>query len=192
MISKKIICIHLCVLALIVCCVFFNAIHSSFKMDDHDTFKDPKIINTNYFKYNWYPEPNRYLNLSIASEESSYRPVTNSILSIQYHYFKRNVELYHYVSISLFFVGGALVYFFVYMFSKDTLLALLSAVLFTVHPINGLAVNYVVASAYVYQLIMNLAVLVLFLRSIDSQKGGVAWGISLVFFVLSLGVHETP
>ncbi len=191
MISKQLVATHLILLALLVGCTFFNAVHSSFKMDDHDFFKDPKITNPKYFNYNWLPEPNRYLKLSVASEESSYRPVTNSALSILYHQFGTHVESYHRANIFLFFLGCSLLYVFVLLLSGSGILAFLTASLFIVHPINGLAVNYVVASAYAYQLIFNMLCLISFVLAFKLKNQWLPLFLSGVFFLISLGVHET-
>ncbi len=191
MISRRSICVHLAALALIVATTFFNSLHSSFKMDDHDFFNDPKIKNPKLLVYNWIPEPDRYLGLSKASEESGYRPVTNTALAVKYHGFGRNVQAYHVVMIVLFFIGCAMIYVFVLTLCADALLAFLTSVLFAVHPINGLAVNYVVASAYTYQLILAMACMICFVRSYQIKNYFWVYFLSISFFLLSLGVHET-
>lgn len=191
MISRRSIFVHIAALALIVACTFFNSLHSSFKMDDHDFFNDPKIKNPKLIVYNWIPEPDRYLGLSKASEESGFRPVTNTALAIKYYGFGRNVQAYHLVMITLFFVGCAMIYLFVVTLCADTLLAFLTSVLFAVHPINGLAVNYVVAAAYTYQLILAMACMICFVRSYQIKNHLWAYFLCIIFFLISLGVHET-
>jgi tetratricopeptide (TPR) repeat protein len=191
MISKRLIFFHLLVLAVLLGCSFFNAIHGSFKMDDHDFFKDPKIINSKYFKYNWIPEANRYLKLSVSSEESSYRPITNATLSLLYHRFGYHVEYYHLFSLFLFALGSCLLYVFVILLCGNATMAFLSAALFIVHPVNGLAVNYVVAYAYAYQLVFTMTSMICFILAFKLKNAWAMVFLSLFFFVLSLGVHET-
>ncbi|MBL8012630.1 MAG: tetratricopeptide repeat protein, partial [Candidatus Omnitrophica bacterium] len=191
MITKKLIGFHLLVLCLLIVCAFFNAQHGSFKMDDHDTFKDPKIINPSYLKYNWIPEPNRYLKVSVASEESSYRPVTNSILAIMYQSFKNQTVYYHVISLLLLIMASSFFYGLMVLLSKEGTLAFLSAALFALHPINGLAVNYVVAYAYVLQFAVAMICMFSFARSLDSNRPQVTIGVSIVFYLMAMGVHET-
>ena len=104
--SRKSTFAHLAVLALVVGLTFCNAVHSSFKMDDHDFFNDPKISNPRYLVYNLIPEPNRYLGIAKAAEESGYRPVTNTCLAVLYQKFGRHIQPYHVVNIILFYVGS--------------------------------------------------------------------------------------
>lgn len=191
MIFRRSACFQLTALALIISATFFNSLHSSFKMDDHDFFKDPKIINPKLLGYNWIPEPDRALGLSRACEESGFRPVTNTFLALAYQAFGRHVQAYHALMIALFFMGCAMIYWFVLLLSADALLAFLTAVLFAVHPVNGLAVNYVVAAAYAYQLIFAMLCMICFLRSYESKIGEAVLILSFVFFLMSLGVHET-
>jgi|CXWL01.1.fsa_nt_gi tetratricopeptide (TPR) repeat protein len=191
MISGRLVFLHLVLLAFIIGVTFFNAFHSSFKMDDHDFFKDPKIRNPEYLIYNWIPESDRYLHLSKASQESSYRPVTNTVLAFLYHKFSDHIQAYHVVNIILFFIGCSFLYWFVLSLCGDAVLAFLTAVLFAVHPINGLAVNYIVASAYAYQLIFAMLSMIFFVRSYQKEKYIFAGVLSLLFFLISLGVHET-
>lgn len=191
MISKRLVFFHLVLLAFITGVTFFNAVHSSFKMDDHDFFNDPKIRNPSYLSYNWIPEPNRYLHVSKAAEESGYRPVTNTVLALLYHRFGEHTQAYHWISMVLFYAGCALLYCFVLLVSSHAALAFLTAALFIVHPVNGLAVNYVVASAYSYQLIFMMLTMILFVRSYEAKNKILVLGLGLLCFLFSLGVHET-
>lgn len=191
MILKNTVWAHAALLALVLAVTFSNALHSSLKMDDHDFFNDPRISNPEYLAYNLIPESNKSLAITKAVEESGYRPVTNTALALVHQVFGAHIELYHIVNILVFYGGCLLLYYLIRLLFSDSRLALITSLLFAVHPVNGLAVNYIVASAYAYQLVFAMMSMIFFVRYCRGTQDGFSLVLGLVFLLFALGVHET-
>jgi tetratricopeptide (TPR) repeat protein len=73
---------------------------------------------------------------------------------------------------------------------KEDVIALVTALLFCVHPVNGLLVNYITASVFSVQVILMMMSLYCFFRYL-SGRSWYAYTISLLLWCGSLMCHET-
>jgi len=83
------------------------------------------------------------------------------------------------------------IYSLVQRLFKDRECALLVTLLYVVHPINGLFVNYITASVFALQMIAMAGSLILFLRAVELPRYAFTVLASIVLYVIGLLCHET-
>ncbi len=123
-------------LALIPVCVFLNALYSGFVYDDIGIIEDnyfirslhniPKIFSKDYFQ---------------LSHELTYRPVVTLSYFIDYAIWHLNSFGYHLANVILHTINTVLLYFLLVWLIRIRSAALLSAVIFSIHPCVTEAVN---------------------------------------------------
>ena len=122
-----------------------------------------------------------------------YRPVGHVFLWICYQLFGANVVGYHSANLFLFVVMVGLVWVMVNVLTGDKPLALLTSLLYAVHPINNMIVNYVTASVLgTFVICLEISFILFVVSCKDSERrsgAGLYYG-SLLFFVLGLLSHE--
>lgn len=161
---------------------YSNALNNPFLMDDHAFFSDPKIANPKFFFYNFIPDQTKYLKIDNAAEGATYyRPLAHAVPMLEWLVFKGNRVLYHVLSL-IFFIGLCLMIRRIVIWAGGSAeLGLLTALVFCVHPINGLMVNYKTAIVFPIQLMLMLGALF----SLNNIF------LSCLFFILALMCHET-
>jgi len=171
--------IHIALIILVVSVGYSNSIQNDFLMDDHiDLFSSigaaHKTLGTIFIK----------------PQGDIYRPFAHFFCWVAYNLFGTNPVGYHLVNLCLFALIGALFYFIVHALTKNRDLAFLTSILFCLHPINGMLVNYISAVAIcIYILMTQLSFL--FLVS-SMQKGGnrPRYYLSIIFYLFCLMSHE--
>jgi len=112
-----------------------------------------------------------------------YRPILFTGFAVEYRVFGDSGFIYHLNSILIHFLGGLLLYLIIKKIFKNNLLALLTSMLFTIHPIQTEAVSY--ASGRGDPLSFALVMLVIFLSLSNHKKYLVISLISMIFAFLS-------
>jgi protein O-mannosyl-transferase len=124
---------------------FANCLHNEFIGDDHILFSQ------NAFYHSWHNVSNllstEYLTDTVdlikygqdiqTSGSVAYRPVLSLSYFLDYHFWKDHPPGYHATNIIFHLINGILVYFLIWRIMGDSGLALLSAVLFAVHPLKS-------------------------------------------------------
>jgi tetratricopeptide (TPR) repeat protein len=180
------------VLLILALTTYHNAVHTSFMMDDDDIFGNPLIKKADHLKYFFLPDKNRYLGLNGGTGETFYRPLSLVLLMVLHLMFGDQPSLFSIFNIFFFASACFILYAFVLQLSRDYRLAFLTAVLFTVHPIHSLMVNYLTASVFTAMLICMVVSIMFFLKAQGERsfKAGF-YALSLVFFVAAFLFHET-
>lgn len=129
--------------------VYANSLKNSFVRDDHIV-----IVNNDFVK-SWKNFPliftGDYLTpiseikhlgtRDIGSGETTYRPVVTISYFIDYSLWKLNPFGYHLTNLLLHIFNAILLYVFINLIAKNKKVALLTSLLFTLHPANSEAVN---------------------------------------------------
>ena len=151
-------------------------------MDDFALLSNPSFANRNILSI-WNPFH--------GSEGLYYRPFQDSILIILYFLFKNNPFQYHVLSFIVFIFSSWLIYMLVKRLSNVYSLALLSAIFYIIHPINGILVNYITASIFSFQLSFLLGSILLLWEFYERKNGERFYILSLLCFLGTLLCHET-
>ena len=182
----------------IVFCVFFligwvaysNSLRSGFMLDDH-AFFDEKMQNIKFLPYQFLPDKDKALNIKGGKTDSYYRPIAHVIPMLSYLVFKDNTFGHHWVNLILFLFAVYCIYFLIYSLSQDFILSFIAALLYLIHPINGVFVNYITANVYAAQVILMSLSLICLLQSFKARRENLFYVLSLSFFTISLLCHET-
>ncbi|MBF0478144.1 MAG: tetratricopeptide repeat protein [Candidatus Omnitrophica bacterium] len=171
---------------------YFNSLHNAFMMDDG-----------NHFVANYHTHNIKNLFFAFASGKgladssgsAHFRPL-RSVLQVGYFaLFHYNPTGYHVLNCFLFAILCIFIFIFLSTLTRQFWVAGVTAILFCVHPINGMLVNYITANVLIVQLIFMAASLWLMHKSIIySGKGLVKWGmmgLAGIFYLLSCLCHET-
>jgi len=169
-------------LSLIPLCVFLNSLPSGFVYDDIGVIEDnyfirslqniPKILSKDYFH---------------LANELSYRPVVTLTYFLDYAIWRLNPSGYHLTNVILHTINCFLLYAVVLRLVRMRPVALLSAVLFSMHPCVTEAVN---AISYREDILAALFIFLSCLCLILSRKK-VYYALSLLSYLLSLFSKET-
>ena len=121
--------------------------------------------------------------------EFAFRPVSKMILLGFFHFFGDNPFYYHLVNVFLFSIYCFLVYILLRRLTGSSSLSLYGCLLFCVHPINTIPVNYLSGHSIVFG-ILGILSLIAFLRYIETQSK-TAMGLSMLGYILSFLIHES-
>ena len=157
---------------------YINSFTNGFMMDDHIAlFGQTGVENRSFGQ--------------ILSHDLGgfYRPVGLFVLRVVNQLAQHNPTGYHVANFILFFL---MVFLFFKLFEKitgDRPLAFLAALLYAVHPLNGMIVNYMTASLLATFVLCTQLSLLLFIRFSDSGRKR-DYILSLGFFIFALLSHE--
>src|SRR3989338_4192736 len=141
--------------------VYHNSLHNGFMIDDDGFFSDPKMKNIEYIGYQFIPDKSKYLKLESQTSETYYRPFAHVIPMLCFLAFDQGTFGFHITNLVMFTFASFLIYWFLFIVFSSRLLAVLTSILFSVHPINGMMVNYITASVYPFQISCLLLSLIL-------------------------------
>ena len=165
---------------LIACALAYsNSLQNGFMLDDH-------LI---LFGEQGIEKFNSFLDVFTKDLGSFYRPVGHLVLAVSYSLFGTQVAGYHLVNLGLFFLICMMFFVITELLFDNRRLSLLAAVLYAIHPINGMLVNYVTASilsTFVLTLEFSFALFILWLKNGKLS----IYVLSLLCFVMGLLSHE--
>ena len=181
---------------------FANSLRNPFMIDDHSFFASERMTDLKFLKYQLLPDKNKRLHIESGKTDTSYyRPLAHIIPMLNFWAFKNNVVGYHIFNLVLYIIGAFLFYLLLNNLlhpclsgrqaggGGGSLVALLAAMGYLVHPINGVVVNYITASVYAAQVIFML--LSLYLVSTPPPHREWRRLFAVGFFFLALLCHET-
>ena len=139
-------------LFIIIFTIYSNTFHASWHFDDEPNIKDNTKIHLK--EISWQNIKKSFFSLQLEPEQL-YRPAACLSFALNYYFGKDNVLGYHIVNISIHFLTAIFLFFFIYHTLNVPLLkvkygtnsyfiALLSAALWAVNPIQTQAVTFIV------------------------------------------------
>ena len=157
---------------------YSNSFTGGFMMDDHIALFGQTGVENRSF-------------VQVLSQDLGgfYRPVGLFILRLVNQLAQHDPMGYHAANFFFFFL---IVFLFFRLFEKitgDRPLAFLAALLYGVHPLNGMIVNYMTASLLATFVLCTQASLLFFIHFSDSGRKR-DYVLSLVFFIFALLSHE--
>lgn len=179
------------IVGLIAVLTFSNSLHNEFMIDDYAMFlENPIAHNVNFLHFQLIPDQDRYLSINQQQSNAYYRPVVHVLPMICYLLFKENPFGYHVVNLVLFVLCCSSIYFIIQYLFRNKGVALLTSILYCVHPINGMFVNYITASVFAVQVLAMIWCCYLFCLLQESKKFSL-WFLSFSCCLLALLCHET-
>lgn len=163
----------------IVFLAYANSLSNGFVGDDHVLFGNntfykslqslPRLIQKNFIT--------SFSDIDASSSESvsvsgcvSYRPVTALSFFADFLLWKSNPFGYHLTNVLLHIFVSVLMYYFVFLITRNAPAAVLSALLFATHPINAEAVNSIGYRSDLLALLFFLASLIFFVKYRNSKS----------------------
>jgi len=118
--------------------------------------------------------------------ERLYHPLVLMSYALEYHFFKLNPLVYHATSLVLHLFNTLFVFWFVYLISKKNMIALITALLFGIHPMHVESVVWLPERKDVLYSFFFLGSLISYLYFLKDQKNRNYYYLSMFIFVLSL------
>lgn len=156
------------ILILFVCVFnYSNSFHNPFLMDDFAMLTQNRFINDRSF-----------LQLGFNSDGSPYnksnivyfRPVAHICISVLFSIFGKDPFGYHCVNSLFFYLSCLALFILIRLLTDNGKIALLGAILFGTHPINGLFVNYCNATGYSVLILTTNLSLIFSILATEGQK----------------------
>jgi len=122
-----------------------------------------------------------------------YRPVLELFQKAQYFIFGLNYHWYHLINIVLHVLNSILAYLMLFYLIKDKQIAIISAVLFLVHPAQAESVSYISGISDLAYTFLLLGSLINYIKSADEsfkQKKSAHYFYSLILFCCALYTKE--
>jgi len=181
--------IVICVLIIsITVLVYWNTFKNDFVWDDR------VVIVGNDFIKQWENIPlllsKKYF---VLSQEGAYRPIATLSLFVDYQLWKLNPVGWHLTNILFHAFNGILIYLFAKLITKNKFIAVVSGLIFVVHPISTETVNVVSFREDLICLLFFLSSIIFYIKSYDDilkNKKIFFYILSLTFFIFSLFAKE--
>lgn len=189
-ISAKIVLVILFVLGVFT---YSNALNHPFMIDDH-AFFDEMDHRWENLLYQFIPDKSKVLQMEGAKTEAYYRPLGVVLPKALYLLFGQKVFFFHLVNMLVFILACWVIFFFVRAISGHAPMALLTAVFYCVHPLNGIIVNYKTGLGFAVQVMCMAGSLLLLISAVDRQRSAGKVQLiasSVLLFLLSLFCHES-
>jgi protein O-mannosyl-transferase len=114
-----------------------------------------------------------------------YKPVVLLSFALEYHFFKLNPFTYHLTNLILHLANSLLAFVFIYIFSKDALIAFIVGLLFGIHPLHVESVAWIAERKDMLYGFFILGASIFYLSYIKKNKI-IYFYLSLLSFILSL------
>jgi tetratricopeptide (TPR) repeat protein len=171
---------------------YSNSLHSPFMMDDHQIFSDVKLKNIKFLLNSFiYSSPNTGHGESFFGSNLYYRPMAYVISMLTYLAFGNEPLGYHLFNLLLFTLMCFMLYVFIVTVFKDKVLALVTSVLFALHPVNVFYVNYITSGIHSVRFIFMFLSLIIFVKSLEGGRKGLLYLLGVLCFAMALLCHET-
>lgn len=180
--------------------VYANSFKNSFVWDDfsiiveNDFIKSwenfPRIFTPSYLTR--IPDVRFSGQYDIGSGETTYRPVVTASYFLDYHFWRLNPSGYHLTSVFLHILNAILLYSLVFLITKDRRVALVSSLLFALHPVNTEAVNCISFREDLLVFLFCILSFILFIKTGQSRGKNKYWYyiLSIFSFLLALFSKE--
>ncbi|MCA9399218.1 MAG: hypothetical protein KC618_05685, partial [Candidatus Omnitrophica bacterium] len=152
------------ILLLVTLCVTYsNSLHNDFMIDDDALIlTDTKIRNLKNLYYQFIPDHQEVFELEEGGQSIYYRPFAHILPMVCYSVFEENVFGYHVFNLFLFYFAVLAFYFLVRRLFGSSELAFFTGLLYAVHPLNGMYINYITASVFGFQVLVLSLSFILF------------------------------
>ncbi|HHT9142816.1 MAG TPA: tetratricopeptide repeat protein [Candidatus Wujingus californicus] len=169
--------------------VFSNSMNNGFVYDDSVTIVNNCLIKSwnnfhNVFSFNYF----------ILSGELSYRPVVTLTYFIDYFIWGTKSTGFHLTNIFLQLANSLLLYVLIKQITKSSKIALISALLFTTHPVLTETVNSISYREDLLAVFFSIIAFILFLKSdnriLGKNKFIIYYAASLVSYLFALFSKE--
>ncbi len=178
-------------LAVLCWLAYHNALRNDFLIDDHWLiFEDPHRNNLQFIPTHFIPDFKKFSHVEQASGNVYYRPMNHIFPLIQHLVFGRNPFGYHVVNLILLYLCGLSLALLVFRLWSNKALAMIVSVLFCVHPLNGIMVNYITAGFFSIQLLGMIWAIIGFLTALEKEKR-IYLFLSILAMAVALLCHET-
>ncbi len=173
------------IISLILClaCIatYSNSLQNEFMLDDSILFNQQKTPDLKHigqvFNFN-------------SKEFVFYRPASHLVRSLLVASLPRDPFYYHLFNLLLFGIHVNLMFLFLKKLLNKITAPFIACLLYIVHPINGMMINYITAhEILLFVIALDLSILY-FLTFLNCKKTIWRWA-SALFFALSLLIHET-
>lgn len=182
------------IVAILSTAVYFNNIKNTFQWDDNQLIKDNIHIRflqknlTNFFKPG-------YINLYEVGGGQRYRPLRTASFAFDYLFWKNNPVGYHLTNNFLHATFSVLVWWIVLLLTKNNLAAVLSAIIFAVHPVHTESVTYIKNRSDILCGVFFLLSFGFFIKNCNnlqnsSKREFANLAYAIFFFILSLLAKE--
>ena len=177
-------------LFLFVLCIalFAPTLDHPFMMDDKSQIvRNEFLFDAGFLQIDYFNSDSSKVG---GKEYVVFRPLTQFLNALPAYFFGEDPFAYRVISLLLFYLACLSVYELLNLIFKNFHLSLLATVLFCIHPINGVLVNYITATGYsVLVLSINLALICfLWAQQTNKKRYFIA---SMALFVMALLCHET-
>ena len=172
--------------------VYFNSLNNKFMMDDFNILQSPFSSSMKFISSQWSPYGEQSLGImEYQASFSYYRPMTLMFYDLSYALFKANFWQYHLLNLVLFVFAVSLLYQLIGKISGDHNLAFVASLIYLIHPMNGIVVNYISASVFAFEVIFILGTILLLWESLEMGNNRLLYYLSLLFSFSSLFWHES-
>jgi protein O-mannosyl-transferase len=179
--------LFLALLALATLLVYANSVFNGFVWDDKAIIIDNPINRSlsNVFQVLFSPDV-----VYQGDPASYYRPLNRFTYLMDYHFFGLKPALYHLESIFIHFMNVVLLYKLCLFLFKKAEPAFVAALLFSLHPVNSEAVNFISGRNNLLSVFFVLLSLLVYLRGRERETKAYTYWAALFFF-LGLLCKET-
>jgi tetratricopeptide (TPR) repeat protein len=173
-----------CLIVLAAMAAFHNVFPNAFHLDDFYRVAGNPGIQHVHPIWRHFVDPST---MSTLPRITAFRPLLPLTLSLNYWWGGETPAGYHAVNLAFHAVSSVLVYVLLLPLAKRRAVALITALLFAVHPLSGIVVNYVSARDLGMAQTFLLASLVVYTR-MRLRRGdrAVAWAGAITFAGLAL------
>lgn len=145
---------------------YSNSLHNEFMIDDFGLILEKKSIhNPSNLADSFFDGGVFY-----KSKQAHFRPVTHVFRAGLYYFFRDNVFGYRFTNIMLLWGFGWLLFVFLKRLTKRLDIAFLGSLLFCIHPINNMPINYITAHEVMIYGILSVSGFLLFMLYFEKQK----------------------
>jgi protein O-mannosyl-transferase len=168
-------------LLILIACLFVyaNSFMNGFLLDDHVVLFGQKGV-----------ENKAFLEIFTTNHGDYYRPLAQALLWIFYHLFGKNVIGYHVGNLAVLWFCAWLFFVIVLRLSGNRALALLTAVLYAIHPAQAYFVNYTGSTGLLLTTIGTQLAFLAFMEAVEKEDRRF-YILSIGFMGLTFLTHET-
>ena len=170
--------IQLLLITVIVFLAYSNSLSNGFTNWDDDKYitSNPLITDVNY---------KNIMAIFGSFNLGNYHPLVLLSYMIEYHFFKLNPFIYHLDNLLLHICNSLLLFYFIFLLSKSTVVSFLTALLFGIHPLHVESVAWVTERKDVLFTFFYFSAGICYLLY-KKGKGRSYYFIALFSFILSL------
>ncbi|MDD5069149.1 MAG: tetratricopeptide repeat protein [Candidatus Omnitrophica bacterium] len=174
-------------LAILSGCVFANTLNGEFLFDDLALITENSLLKNPNYLGQLLTNP---IGIGAGYDYSFYRPVLMLSLFFDYNLWRENVVGYHIQTILIHLFTAYAVYFFVYTLLADNLAAMITSLLFLIHPVQCENVAYITGRSGSLAALFLLIGFIFYLKQIKKSKF-LYTNVYIFSFLLSMLSKET-